>query len=283
MKSKRALGRGLGALIPDEIKEALDSTGQITEIHIKDIFPNKNQPRKQFEEEKIKNLSDSIKEHGILQPIVVRKKKNKYEIIAGERRYRASKKVGLEKIPAIVKDFDDALVAEISLVENLQRENLSVLDEANAYDILIKKYAFTQDKIAKSVGKSRSNITNILRLLKLDDEIKEYLNKEKITAGHARALLNINNINLQKKLAEKIFKENLSVREVENIIRKLSEKKTKKNVKKIDFELLEIEKDLKGIFGTKVKIQKKSKKGKIEIEFYDNEDLERILQIIKER
>ncbi|OQY10648.1 MAG: hypothetical protein B6I28_00545 [Fusobacteriia bacterium 4572_132] len=254
MKSKRALGRGLGALIPDEIKEALDSTGQITEIHIKDIFPNKNQPRKQFEEEKIKNLSDSIKEHGILQPIVVRKKKNKYEIIAGERRYRASKKVGLEKIPAIVKDFDDALVAEISLVENLQRENLSVLDEANAYDILIKKYAFTQDKIAKSVGKSRSNITNILRLLKLDDEIKEYLNKEKITAGHARALLNINNINLQKKLAEKIFKENLSVREVENIIRKLSEKKTKKNVKKIDFELLEIEKDLKGIFGTKYSI-----------------------------
>ncbi|BEP30445.1 ParB/RepB/Spo0J family partition protein [Helicovermis profundi] len=283
MKQKKALGRGLGALIPEEIKTALEPEGKIISISIDKIIANKDQPRKQFDIDKIDSLANSIKEHGVLQPIVVREENNKYKIIAGERRWRACKKNEFSSIPCIVKDYDDATVAEIALVENLQREDLNVLEEALAYSMLIKKYKFTQEQISKATSKSRSNIANILRLLKLDEKVRLFVKDGKISGGHARTLLMLDNVDKQIELANKIYTKGLSVRDTEKMVKKLIEANIskKKLDRKIDFELIQITEELESFLGTKVKITNgRSGVGKIEIEFYDDEDLARILEIM---
>lgn len=280
--SKRGLGKGLGALIP------MDEKGDenITEIPLKEIFANQNQPRKNFDEDKLKELAESMKEHGVLQPVILRKKTKGYELVAGERRWRAAKMAGLEKIPAIVKELSDADVMEIALIENLQREDLNPLEEAMAYKQLMDEFGMTQEELSKRVGKSRSQIANTVRLLNLEKEIKDLIADEKLTAGHARALLAIEDKNERIKLAKKISEENLSVRQIEEIVKvKSSKKNADKNKRNQDINpaFLDISEKLQGILGTRVKIKGSEKRGKIEIEFYSEDELERILETIMQR
>ncbi|WP_422446265.1 ParB/RepB/Spo0J family partition protein [Thermoanaerobacterium sp. DL9XJH110] len=280
--SKRGLGKGLGALIP------MDEKGQenVTEIPLKEIFANQNQPRKNFDEDKLKELAESMKEHGVLQPVILRKKTKGYELVAGERRWRAAKMAGLEKIPAIVKELSDADVMEIALIENLQREDLNPLEEAMAYKQLMDEFGMTQEELSKRVGKSRSQIANTVRLLNLEKEIKDLIADEKLTAGHARALLAVEDKNERIKLAKKISEENLSVRQIEEIVKvKSSKKNADKNRRNQDINpaFLDISEKLQGILGTRVKIKGSEKRGKIEIEFYSEDELERILETIMQR
>jgi ParB family chromosome partitioning protein len=280
--SKRGLGKGLGALIP------MDEKGEenVTEIPLKEIFANQNQPRKNFDEDKLKELAESMKEHGVLQPVILRKKTKGYELVAGERRWRAAKMAGLEKIPAIVKELSDADVMEIALIENLQREDLNPLEEAMAYKQLMDEFGMTQEELSKRVGKSRSQIANTVRLLNLEKEIKDLIADEKLTAGHARALLAIEDKNERIKLAKKISEENLSVRQIEEIVKvKSSKKNADKNKRNQDINpaFLDISEKLQGILGTRVKIKGSEKRGKIEIEFYSEDELERILETIMQR
>ena len=275
--NKRGLGKGLSALIPMDDKEKEN----VQDIKISEIRANKNQPRKKFDEEKIRELSDSIKEHGVLQPIIVRKKDGGYELVAGERRWRAAQKAGIEKIPAIIKDLSDADVMEIALIENLQREDLNPLEEAEAYKKLIDEFGMTQEELSKRVGKSRSQIANTVRLLNLDEEIKKLISEEKLTAGHARALLAIENKKERLKLAKKISEENMSVRQTEETIKIKTQKKSKnKKDQEINPAFIEISEKLQKTLGTRVKIKGSEKRGKIEIEFYSEDELERILETI---
>jgi ParB family chromosome partitioning protein len=275
--NKRGLGKGLSALIPMDDKEQEN----VQDIKISEIKANKNQPRKKFDEEKIRELSDSIKEHGVLQPIIVRKKDGGYELVAGERRWRAAQKAGIEKIPAIIKDLSDADVMEIALIENLQREDLNPLEEAEAYKKLIDEFGMTQEELSKRVGKSRSQIANTVRLLNLDEEIKKLISEEKLTAGHARALLAIENKKERLKLAKKISEENMSVRQTEETIKIKTQKKSKnKKDQEINPAFIEISEKLQKTLGTRVKIKGSEKRGKIEIEFYSEDELERILETI---
>lgn len=279
--SKKGLGKGLGALIPiiDEKDEK-----DIQEIDIDEIKPNERQPRKAFDEEKIKELAFSIKEHGVLQPVILRKTKTGYELVAGERRWRAAKIAGIEKIPAIIKNLTDAEVMQIALIENLQREDLNPVEEAMAYKTLMEEFGMTQEELAGRIGKSRSHIANTVRLLNLEDEIKEMINQGKITAGHARALLSIDESRERIKIARKIAEENFSVRETEDLIKTYSSKaKEKRNNSKnqeINPAINHIEEQLKKALGTKVKIKGDERRGKIEIDFYSEDELERILEII---
>lgn len=279
--SKKGLGKGLGALIPiiDEKDEK-----DIQEIDIDEIKPNERQPRKAFDEEKIKELAFSIKEHGVLQPVILRKTKTGYELVAGERRWRAAKIAGIEKIPAIIKNLTDAQVMQIALIENLQREDLNPVEEAMAYKTLMEEFGMTQEELAGRIGKSRSHIANTVRLLNLEDEIKEMINQGKITAGHARALLSIDESRERIKIARKIAEENFSVRETEDLIKTYSSKaKEKRNNSKnqeINPAINHIEEQLKKALGTKVKIKGDERRGKIEIDFYSEDELERILEII---
>lgn len=284
-KSKRSnrLGRGLSALIP-EIKGET-SEKEIVNIEIDKIYPNEVQPRKQFDEEKIKVLSDSIKNYGVLQPIVVKMdENNKYMIIAGERRFRASKLANKSQIPAIIKDIDMKDIMEIALIENLQREDLNSIEEALAYKSLIEHYNVTQEEISEAVGKSRPHITNTLRLLNLGQDVIEMIDSGRITAGHGKALLRIVDKDLQLQIAKKIEEEELSVREVENIAKKISENKEEapKKSKPKDVFILDVEDKLRNIFGTKVNISKGKKKGKIEIEYYNDDDLNSIVSMLLE-
>lgn len=284
-KSKRSnrLGRGLSALIPDIKGEA--SEKEIVNIDIDKIYPNEVQPRKQFDEEKIKILSDSIKNYGVLQPIVVKMdENNKYMIIAGERRFRASKLANKSQIPAIIKDIDMKDIMEIALIENLQREDLNSIEEALAYKSLIENYNVTQEEISEAVGKSRPHITNTLRLLNLGQDVIEMIDSGRITAGHGKALLRIVDKDLQLQIAKKIEEEELSVREVENIAKKISENKEEvpKKSKPKDVFILDVEDRLRNIFGTKVNISKGKKKGKIEIEYYNDDDLNSIVSMLLE-
>lgn len=272
--NKSRLGKGLGALIPKtrERKYILD-------IEVEKIKANPLQPRKTFDEDKLEELSASIKENGIIQPIVVREAGEFYEIIAGERRYRATLKAGLRFIPAILRDEDVDKRLEMAIIENVQREDLNPVEEGEAYKLLIEKYGYTQEVLAKQLGKSRVSITNTMRLLKLPDIVKNYVVNGKISSGHARAIISLPNKEEQISLAEKIINEGLSVREVEAIVKdgKKLKEKTDKIVK--SFEIIEIEKKLKKFLGTKVKIKDgKDSRGKIEIEYYSNGDLERILE-----
>jgi ParB family chromosome partitioning protein len=282
MAGKKGLGRGLQALIPEYRTEEPQG---VETINIAYIHPNQYQPRKQFDEDSLKELAESIKQNGVIQPIIVRKVDSGYQIVAGERRWRAAKIAGLSEIPAIVRDFDDLQVMEIALIENLQREDLNPIEEAKAYKALIEQFNLTQEEISKKIGKSRSVIANSIRLLNLDDRVQEMLVKGDITIGHAKVILSLPNKSLQYEAAKKVVEENLNVRETEDLVKNLlrkNEKITKKlKSNKIDVHVKEIEDNLCSFLGTKVKISQKSKdRGIIQIEYYSEEDLTRIIEII---
>ena len=283
-KRTNRLGRGLSALIPD-ISTEIDKKDIIT-IDLKNIYPNQDQPRRVFDEEKIKILSESIKNYGVLQPIVLKPDdKGKYMIIAGERRYRASKLARKSDIPAVIKDIPMKDIMEIALIENLQREELNPIEEALAYRSLIKNYEVTQEEISEAVGKSRPHITNTLRLLNLPQKIMDMIDQGQITAGHGKALLRVNDENLQLELANKVIAEELSVRATEALAKKICEdniKEVPKKSKEKDVFIVDVEEKLRNIFGTKVNISKGKKKCKIEIEYYNEDDLNNIVSMLLE-
>ncbi len=285
---KRGLGRGLEALIPDmaslSIIEENVHDEKIQTIDIDKIYPNPDQPRKNFDEESIKELSNSIKTHGIIQPIIVVEDSEGYMIIAGERRWRAAKDIDLKEIPCIVKHYTGKQLLEVSLIENLQRRDLNVIEEAKAYKYLIDRYGVTQEQLSEALGKSRPYIANILRLLRLDERVIDYIIDEKISGGHGRAILGIESGENQYKLAQKVISEGLSVRQVEQLVKNLTSpiKRNKKQTKEEpkDTFLIEIEKNLRSLLGTEVNITRGTRKGKIEIEYYSEDDLERIISLL---
>ena len=286
---KGGLGKGLDTLIPP--KEKTTQKTEIVEmkkieeyVDINKVEPNKDQPRKSFNEDSLIELSESIKQHGIVQPLVVAKKDDYFEIIAGERRWRAAKKAGLKEVPVVVKDYSPQEIMEIALIENIQREDLNPVEEAMAYQRLIKEYDLKQDEVAERVSKSRTAITNSIRLLKLDERVQNMLIQESISSGHARALLAVKDGDEQYNLAMKIFDEKLSVRETEKLIKSLGKEKAKPKKKELknDFVYRDLEEKLKTVTGTKVMINRKTEKsGKIEIEYYNQEDLEKIIGFFK--
>lgn len=288
---KMGLGKGLDSMIPPKStgtkaakdNEKMSKTGE-TILKINEVEPNKDQPRKNFNEDSLLELSESIKMHGIVQPLVVSKKKDYYEIIAGERRWRAAKMAGLKEVPVVIKDYSPQEIMEVALIENIQREDLNPVEEAKAYQGLIKEYNLKQDEVAEKVSKSRTAITNSLRLLKLDDRVLDLLVNESISSGHARALLSLSDKEQQYAVATKIFDEKLSVRETEKLVKSITNpiKKAPKKELKNDFVYRDIEEKLKQKIGTKVKINRKTEqKGKIEIEYYSPEELEKILAYFK--
>lgn len=293
-KAKRGLGKGLGALIPQdtspkieiakESTENLKKTDHIVEIDINEIMPNKNQPRRHFDKFKLKALEDSIAVHGVVQPIVVKSIDKGYEIVAGERRWRASKNLGLKSITAVIRSLDELQQAQIALIENIQREDLNDIEEAMAYEALISEHELTQQNVAKAVGKSRTYITNTLRLLKLNEALQKFIIDGDLSGGHGRALLGIEDEKLRAELAERVVNESLSVRETERLVSKskmIKNTTVSRNVK--DAHIIEFESDLQSVFGTKVNIKHGRKKGKIEIEYYNDDDLSRILHMLKSK
>lgn len=285
---KIALGKGLDSMIPpkatqksvkSEKEKSVSKTGE-TILKINEVEPNKKQPRKYFNEDALKELSESIKLHGIVQPLVVSKEKDYYEIIAGERRWRAAKMAGLKEVPVVIKDYSEQEIMEVALIENIQREDLNPVEEARAYQRLIQEYDLKQEEVAEKVSKSRTTITNSLRLLKLDDRILDMLTEERLSSGHARALLSIEDKEKQYEAAMKVEKDQLSVRDTEKLVKNINQP-SKKPVKKElanDFVYKDLEEKLKQKIGTKVKINRKTEKqGKIEIEYYSQEDLEKII------
>lgn len=316
---KNGLGRGLDALFPEKKSAVKEPTGKVTVkkenktaaiekaaadvknehnrtatenkktamiVKISSVEPNVNQPRKQFDEDALLELSESIKQYGVLQPLLVSDKKDYYEIIAGERRWRAAKLAGLKEIPVIVKEFSEQELVEISLIENIQREDLNPVEEAMAYKRLIDEFQLKQDEIAERVGKSRTAVTNAMRLLKLSDKVQQMLIDEMITAGHARAILAIADKEKQESVAMKVFDEKLSVRETEALVKRMLE--PPKTAKKSKFSSAEdaiyesLEEKMKSIMGTRVQIhRKKNDKGKIEIEYYSKDELERIIDLFE--
>ncbi|HOJ11839.1 MAG TPA: ParB/RepB/Spo0J family partition protein [Clostridiales bacterium] len=282
--TKKRLGRGLDALITIDENE----NDSIKEMKINDIEPNTAQPRKKFDDESLNELAESIKKHGVIQPIIIKKQNDMYKIVAGERRWRAARIAGLDSIPVIVKDLSEKEIVEVALIENLQREDLNPIEEAEAYEQLISEYEMTQEEISQIVGKSRSAIANTIRLLGLCDEIKRNIIDGKITSGHARALLTIENKEVQKKLMEEIIKMNYNVRDTEKLVKKYENyKETEtKNINNLkseirNQEIIELEEVLKNILGTKVKLNDEKKKGKIIIEYYSNDELDRIVELIR--
>lgn len=281
--STRRLGRGLDALIP-----SLDINDDDKVIHIplKELRANPYQPRKHFSEESIQELASSIKEHGVIQPIIVRKVVKGYEIIAGERRWRASQASQMDTIPAVVREFTDQQVMEIALIENLQREDLNAIEIAVAYQGLIDQFQLTQEELSAKVGKSRSHIANFLRLLQLPQEIKEYVSRGTLSMGHARAIVGVQNTEEQKELAELTIRNRWSVRELEESIQKRTEpviKDKKTKTKKKDPYIHQIEEELQDYYKTSVKIKHNKNKGKIEITYYNLDDLERLLSILQNK
>lgn len=283
MTKKKGLGKGLGALLSNTtFEEIIDEKDYIEEIDIKKIIPNIEQPRKFFSEESLESLKESINNHGVIQPIIVRKKGSKYEIIAGERRYRASQLAGKEKIPAIIKDMENIEVKKIALIENIQREDLTVTEEAFAYKSLIEEYNITQEELSKELAKSRSYIANTMRLLNLDENTLGLIEEGKITRGHGRALLNIPKED-RDEIVKEILEENINVREVEKKVKNLKGKKVIKKEREEDIYIKDLEDELMEIFGTKIKLNIKNNKGKIEMEFYDLDDLDRLLELLKNK
>ena len=296
MAGKRnGLGKGLDSLIPDKkVKPAADKSKEIIQketsdkngeilVKINEVEPNREQPRKDFDEDALMELADSIRQFGILQPLLVQKKKNYYEIIAGERRWRAAKIAGIKEVPVIVKNYTDQEIVEISLIENIQRENLNPIEEAMAYKRLLEEFDLKQDEVAERVSKSRTAVTNSMRLLKLSGRVQQMIVDDMISTGHARALLAIEDEEQQYMLANKIFDEKLSVRETEKLVKAL--KNPKKEGKKPEIEHVfvyeNLEEQMKNIIGTKVRVNPKTNgKGKIEIEYYSEEELERIYDLI---
>lgn len=277
MNKKYGLGKGLGALIPEE--NSKDES--ILKVSINLIKANSEQPRKNFAEEKIMQLAESIKEHGIIQPLVLKKEGNVYSIIAGERRWRAAKSIGLKEVPAVILDLDDKSVLEVSLIENIQREDLNPIEEAIAYKKLIDEFFLTQEELSKRIGKSRTAIANCMRLLNLDKRVQEYLVDGVITEGHGRALLGIEDRETQYQIAQSIIDDQLSVRQVEMLIKNMNKpKKTAEKRKDNNLYVSDIKQKLEGLFNTKVVLTSKGNKGKIQIEYYSEEDLQRIIDIL---
>lgn len=305
---KGGLGKGLDSLIPSggpkqrKVTTVSESGSVKTEIvekvvekivekpielkaKINEVEPNRDQPRKKFDEDAIMELAESIRQFGILQPLLVKKKEDYYEIIAGERRWRAAKIAGVKEVPIIVKEFTDQEVVEISLIENIQRENLNPIEEAMAYKRLMEEFHLKQDEIADRVSKSRTAVTNSMRLLKLDERVQKMVVDEMITTGHARALLAIEDGEYQHTIAMKVFDEKLSVRETEKLVKNLQKPKKETN-KQVDTQLdiiyQQLEEKIKSIVGTKVAIQHKdNNKGKIEIEYYSQAELERLIELFE--
>lgn len=288
---KAGLGRGLDSLIPEHsIRKKTENNEQKPEkkdflLKITDIEPNREQPRKNFDEDALLELSESIKQFGIIQPLIVQKKGNHYEIIAGERRWRAAKMAGLKEVPAIIKNYTEREILEIALIENIQRENLNPIEEARAYKKLLTEFHLKQDEVAERVSKSRTAVTNSMRLLKLDERVQQMVIDEMITTGHARALISIEDKELQFQMANQIFDNKLSVRETEKLVKKLGEEKEEvKKEKEPDKNIIyhNLEEKVKEILGTKVQIShKKNNTGKIEIEYYSNDELERIIELLE--
>jgi ParB family chromosome partitioning protein len=305
---KTGLGRGLDALFPDaktidkekdkkpKVKSEQNTADKKTSssekertselmVKISSVEPNRNQPRKRFDEDALLELSESIKQYGVIQPLIVSDKKDYYEIIAGERRWRAAKMAGLKEVPVIVKEFTEQEIVEISLIENIQREDLNPIEEAMAYKRLIEEFHLKQDEIAERVSKSRTAVTNSMRLLKLNEKVQQMLIDEMISAGHARAILGLSDSNEQLSVAVRVFDEKLSVRETEKLVKTITEppKKKEKEENTAEDAIYEnLEERMKEIIGTKVFIQrKKNNKGKIEIEYYSKDDLERIIDLFE--
>lgn len=294
---RNGLGKGLDSLIPNKNekkpqtsaktdergkKEDVLKSGEIM-VKINQVEPNRDQPRKDFDEDALVELADSIKQFGILQPLIVQKKKDYYEIIAGERRWRAAKIAGVKEVPVIVKEFTDQEIVEISLIENIQRENLNPIEEAMAYKRLLQEFNLKQDEVAERVSKSRTAVTNSMRLLKLSPRVQQMIVDDMISTGHARALLAIDDEEQQYILANRIFDEKLSVRETEKLVKALKnpKKETKKPKQEHTFVYDNIEEQMKNIIGTKVSVNPKANgKGRIEIEYYSEEELERIYDLI---
>lgn len=274
-------GRGLEAVISQQV-DSIQEKG-VTEISIDKISPNREQPRRIFDETALEELAESMKQLGVIQPIVLAKDGDYYKIIVGERRWRAAKIAGLKKIPAIIKDLDETSAYEIALVENLQRENLNLIEEARGYRKLVDIFGLSQEEVAQKVGKSRPTVTNALRLLNLDERVQQFVLNNEITGGHARALLGIEDKDAQCQIAEKIIENGLSVRATEALVKNYNNQKPVNNDNRVNFDTTgykSIEKNLKELFGTKVKLNCKKNKGKIEIEYYSDADLERILELI---
>ena len=306
--AKKGLGKGLGAIFGEDVvkeskeetekkakakaeakaAEEMDDKGRILMLKLDLVQPNKEQPRKTFDEEKINELAESVKNYGVLQPLLVQKKGRFYEIIAGERRWRAAKAAGLKEVPAVLKEYSKQEAMEISLIENVQRADLNPIEEALGYKQLIDEFGLTQEEIAVRVAKSRTVITNTMRLLKLDEQIQNMLVQGVITSGHARALLSLEDTQMQLKAAKEILDKKLSVRETERLVKRLQKEASgeKKEEKKKDETLALIYQDLedrmKSVMGTKVSIHNKDKnKGRIEIEYYSEAELERIVEMIE--
>lgn len=285
---KGGLGKGLDSLIPkgktEKVAQKVVERSVEMKVNINKVEPNRKQPRKSFDEDALLELSDSIKQFGILQPILVGKKEDYYEIIAGERRWRAAKLAGLKEVPVIVKEFSQQEIVEISLIENIQRENLNPIEEAVAYKRLLSEFQLKQDEIAERVSKSRTAVTNSMRLLKLDERVQDMVIEEMITTGHARALLGFEDGNLQYTVATRIFDEKLSVRETEKLVKSmLNPKKEKiKEVQTTDLIYQSLEEKIKSIVGTKVAIHRQgNNKGRIQIEYYSEEELERLVELFE--
>ncbi len=298
MAAKRnGLGKGLDSLIPNkssakpssdvkdtkkEEEKQEKKTGEVL-VKINEVEPNREQPRKDFDEDSLMELADSIKQFGILQPLLVQKKKDYYEIIAGERRWRAAKIAGIKEVPVLIKNYTDQEIVEISLIENIQRENLNPIEEAMAYKRLLEEFNLKQDEVAERVSKSRTAVTNSMRLLKLSSRVQQMIVDDMISTGHARALLAIDDEEQQYMLANKIFDEKLSVRETEKLVKALKnpKKEVKKEKQEHTFVYQNLEEHMKNIIGTKVSVNPKANgKGRIEIEYYSEEELERIYDLI---
>lgn len=292
MAASRGLGKGLDLMIPNIVgeakekkqKEEIREKSAETTVSITKVEPNRKQPRKYFDEDALQELADSIKQFGLLQPILVQDRKDYYEIIAGERRWRAARLAGLKEVPVIIKNYTDQEIVEIALIENIQREDLNPIEEAQAYKRLLEEFHLKQDEVAERVSKSRAAVTNSIRLLKLSDKVQQMVIDDMISTGHARALLAIEDEEEQYAMAQKIFDEKLSVRDIEKLVKNLHKPaKTKKKLddKALQAIYLDIEEKLKQKLSTKVAVTSKGEgSGKIEIEFYSHEDLERILEMI---
>ena len=294
---RKGLGKGLDSLIPDNKSAKVQNPEQEKKqedpasvsgeqmMKINMVEPNREQPRRNFEEDALLELADSIKQYGVLQPLIVRKRKDYYEIIAGERRWRAAKIAGVKEVPVIVKDYNEQEILEIALIENIQRENLNPIEEAMAFKKLLEEFNLKQDEVAERVSKSRTAVTNSMRLLKLDSRVQQMIVDDMISTGHARALLAIDDKELQYTLANKIFDEKLSVRETEKLIKSIKTPKKEKEKKIIEnaFIYEDLEDKMKQILGTKVHVSAKGKgKGKIEIEYYTDDDLNDIIDRLLE-
>ncbi len=283
---KKRIGKGLDALIPGSVKENTPPAkleGDVVKVKISKVEPNREQPRKHFDEDALHDLAESIKQVGLLQPILVQDRKDYYEIIAGERRWRASNIAGLKEVPVIIKNFTEQEIVEIALIENIQREDLNPIEEAQAYKRLLTEFNLKQDEVAERVSKSRTAVTNSIRLLKLCDEVQQMVIEDMITTGHARALLAIEDPEQQYILAQKVFDEKLSVRDIEKLVKNLGKTKVKKEEKnkQLDAIYQQMEEILKEKLSTKVVITgKENGAGKIEIEFFSHEELDRLLELI---